>query len=430
MRLLPAIMQHRFIGKSGQKAPYHMVEHLSYITRNGACEYTYSYKMPRGFHRAAEWIRRHEDGLRKNGRVGDKLTLTLAYGTELKHAQHAAIAFGMRAGQGRAPFYVAIHDFNSENPHAHIIFFDRDYETGERVFGTTKRGSTERLKGLWTKVQNDVLEKHGYDVRVADMSWEQIRALEHDNDNALECPEMPLEADNDNLQQEELEPEGKDVAFVYYGTETLQGAIRAAQELDMLRTEREALSVLREALTLAESEAERIAEMAEEIRVQAMEAERQAAIAEATLDDYRKANGKLKGFGIKIGPWELKTSTRHEAEKAQAAYDRAEQLRRYADKDRQEAELTRQRAERAVEEMKSRQQKLEHQLATRGTEAELDQAEQDFENTKNVYMEGVTVERLQEAYQNDEISEGDYLYALNMMGERELVEEHEKGIDR
>jgi len=76
--------------------------------------------------------------------------------------------------QGRTPWMAAIHDGpgDADNPHAHIVFRDRDIETGRRVMMTTEAGSTQRFRQGWEEELNKALERAGLEVRVDRRSLE------------------------------------------------------------------------------------------------------------------------------------------------------------------------------------------------------------------------------------------------------------------
>ncbi len=71
-------------------------------------------------------------------------------------------------GGGRIAWLAAIHDQRDDasNPLAHLIIRDKDHETGKRVFDTSEKGSTDRLRQLWETVANRALEQAGTDARI------------------------------------------------------------------------------------------------------------------------------------------------------------------------------------------------------------------------------------------------------------------------
>jgi hypothetical protein len=114
------------------------------------------------------WLDQEEQADRKNARVIDKGVVALPL--ELSHEENLSLLqnFCERMTEGRASWAAAIHDGpkDHDNPHAHIIFRDRDPETGKRVMLTTERGSTERFREGWEQEANIALERAGHDVRI------------------------------------------------------------------------------------------------------------------------------------------------------------------------------------------------------------------------------------------------------------------------
>ena len=161
-------LHHSHIGKSTQERPHTAAAHLRYISREKATGGLFGARMPLQRKAAQQWIAEQEDSDRKNGRVVDKLMLALP--RELGRAEREALVrrFAERVTEGRAPWAAAIHDQKKDlhNPHCHLVFRDRDVESGKRVFGTTERGSTERLRALWEEEANAALERGKHVARV------------------------------------------------------------------------------------------------------------------------------------------------------------------------------------------------------------------------------------------------------------------------
>lgn len=114
------------------------------------------------------WLDGQEDKDRKNARVIDKVMVALP--RELTHAQNAELIREFAEGltKGRASWVAGIHDGpgDADNPHSHIIFRDRDFETGKRVMELSEKGSTERIRIAWEERVNTALERAGLEVRV------------------------------------------------------------------------------------------------------------------------------------------------------------------------------------------------------------------------------------------------------------------------
>lgn len=114
------------------------------------------------------WLDAQEQGDRKNARVIDKVMVALPI--EFDHDQQVRLVtdFAERMSEGRASWVAGIHDGpgDADNPHAHIIFRDRDIESGARVMRLSEQGSTERLRVNWEDELNRALEREGFDERV------------------------------------------------------------------------------------------------------------------------------------------------------------------------------------------------------------------------------------------------------------------------
>jgi hypothetical protein len=159
-------LHHSFIGRSTH-APGAACVHVRYITRSEACTVILGERMPLDG-RVYAWLNEQETSDRKNARVVDRLTVALP--SELTREQNIELLqnFGERMTQGRAPWLAAIHDGpgDADNPHAHVVFRDRDIETGRRVMLTTEPGSTERFRQGWEEEANLALERAGMEARI------------------------------------------------------------------------------------------------------------------------------------------------------------------------------------------------------------------------------------------------------------------------
>lgn len=154
-------LHHSSIGKSTQAQPYTAAAHINYITRESAMSRLEGRGVPTDKKGAMAFMVDIEDRSRANGRVADKLLLALP--RELNAEQRAELVrrFAEAVTEGKAPWLAAFHDKgkDAQNPHCHMIFHDRDRESGRRVFQTTEKGSTERLRQLWQEHANDALAK-------------------------------------------------------------------------------------------------------------------------------------------------------------------------------------------------------------------------------------------------------------------------------
>lgn len=161
-------LHHSSIGKSTQERAHTAAAHVDYITRKRAVSRAFAGRMPTDKEKAMAFLRASENKLRKNGRVADKLMLALP--RELSADQREALVrdFAEEITRGRASWYGAVHDKGKDqkNPHCHLLVVDRDVTTGRRVFGTSEKGSTERLRQLWEAYANAALARAGRAERI------------------------------------------------------------------------------------------------------------------------------------------------------------------------------------------------------------------------------------------------------------------------
>jgi len=160
-------LNHRTVGRTTH-APRTASFNARYITREEACTKVLGARMPTEREALYAWLDAQEDGDRQNARVIDKVMVALPI--ELTHAQRAELvrSFAESMTDGRASWADALHDgpSDADNPHAHIIFRDRDYQTGKRVMKLSEKGSTERLRAAWEYHANFALERAGVDARI------------------------------------------------------------------------------------------------------------------------------------------------------------------------------------------------------------------------------------------------------------------------
>jgi MobA/MobL family len=162
-------LRHTWLGKSHEKyKPGVAKAHANYVTRTSSCTKLIGKRAPLGREALKAWLDRAENNDRKNARIVDKLIIALP--VELNPAQREALVrdFCEQASKGRASWVAAMHDKGKDahNPHVHVIFRDRDYQSGRRVMMTSERGSTERFRLCWEESANRALERAGLDIRI------------------------------------------------------------------------------------------------------------------------------------------------------------------------------------------------------------------------------------------------------------------------
>jgi hypothetical protein len=163
---------------------------------NARAEATYavrSHIIPLGPEAAEAWFREKELGARKNARMSDRFIGALPRELTPEQCIEAVEAFCREVTQDRVPRHFALHlELEKKadkdwNPHAHIIFHDRDIETGERFLYTSAGAKEHRqldAKGIrywttkafrekWSATLNRALERAGRDERVDHRSLEE-----------------------------------------------------------------------------------------------------------------------------------------------------------------------------------------------------------------------------------------------------------------
>ncbi|OMI09488.1 hypothetical protein BSN85_16295 [Bradyrhizobium brasilense] len=160
-------LHHSFIGRSTHAAGSASL-FARYATGQDRCTEVISERMPDERSSLMKWLDTQEQGDRKNARVIDKVVVALPLELDRDENLNFVRDFCERMTEGRASWAAAIHDGpkDHDNPHAHIIFRDRDPETGKRVMLTTERGSTERFREGWEQEANIALHRAGHDVRI------------------------------------------------------------------------------------------------------------------------------------------------------------------------------------------------------------------------------------------------------------------------
>lgn len=182
-------LNHKAIGKATQEKPFTAAAHVRYISRSGACREIMGERMPVDPQKAQQWFKAEEKADRKNARICDKVMIALP--RELDAAQRVKLVrdFAERVTQGKAPWLAAVHDKGKDrqNPHCHLVFRDRDTETGRRVLhmsaGKSERAllaeqgidamTTERMRVIWEHAANEHLERAGQTARIDSRSLKE-----------------------------------------------------------------------------------------------------------------------------------------------------------------------------------------------------------------------------------------------------------------
>lgn len=201
-------LTHNHIGRSTHQANTASA-HIDYITESTelgkrslfdkgvfvgpTCTEVLAARMPQNGLEAMAWLDDQEKRDRKNARMIDKVRIALP--AELTHEQNARLVndYCERVSLGRIPWLAAIHDnplkeTNEQgqyNPHAHLVFRDRDEFTNKRVLCISDnlkkfreegkpvpeiyadcKTTTDRFRIIWEETCNQHLMENGFDARI------------------------------------------------------------------------------------------------------------------------------------------------------------------------------------------------------------------------------------------------------------------------
>lgn len=146
--------------------PDFAARHVAYtLNRNKTVEVG-SQNAPASYNEAQEWLTELYRTGRRNARVWTRFILNLPY--DLTHQQRVELVreYLHRLSRGRAQFLWAIHG-DTDAPHAHVIYVDRDVETGKRVARLSEVGSAALWRTVWEDCCNRALEWAGSRYRVS-----------------------------------------------------------------------------------------------------------------------------------------------------------------------------------------------------------------------------------------------------------------------
>ncbi|MGG7581689.1 hypothetical protein [Rhizobium sp. Nf11,1] len=418
-----AFLKHSYIRKDLQADPYTARAHSRYVQRESAAQYVYWEHMPDQYNERQRWFYDYENGVRKNGRVIDKFVILVPHGIPQEHAISVITAFGRHLGQNSCPFLFSLHGFDSDNHHAHMIFIDRDVETGKRVFGTTQRNATRQIKLEWERVANHMFEQLGYDVRI---KVHDGLSIEADNDNVQEPAQEPLDEGHDvddlpDMPEPPPAPEDAgdgedDVPYVTSDlvgvdpVETIKFIHDVKADLEFLRRSQAKLQEATERHAWLLEQKERLTAEAGEYYQQSLPKLMNAQNAQEHFANHQREDGSLKGRSFSVFGYTLfKTSARKEAEQAQIT---AHNLKLEAD----QVEHTRRSYDRKIEQLAQQAIKAEEAayahkaelLRIYGTEEDIELAEGTMRNGIELAASDVTLEQAVEAYEKGAITADEY----------------------
>ncbi|MET4294697.1 hypothetical protein [Bradyrhizobium sp. LB5.2] len=451
---IPFIL-HRHVSKGTQKQPHTAAAHVRYISRQSATVYRYAERMPVNWHAAQRFLCEREERIRKDGRVIDKLTISLPREMTMDQAVDTVRKFGFHLSLGRAPFYFTIQNWGEQNPHCHFIFVDADIETGRRVFKTTDRNSTERIKDLWEKVCNSELQALGIDASIsfseaAELKAAKLEAERYEADQKAEpeqtrppADEMPLDAPTQELPEPDEEPipaeeetdaedapEGED-DMALTRAQRFNHARRDLNELRILKDKRQEVNRLRTEYAYWREEARTSREKAELAKGAHEDAIARTGTAGAT---YEKTHfmGFRRGVNLDFGLFKIRSKGIDRAIQAEAEYEKATYAQALRAADFREANnyanntiVKVSELEEKVRGIDARVNEIEHSIdlheRINGFESDLEAAEGFFNDTIGKYLKGFSPNDIIDAYENDEITITDAKMFLAEMGHPELV---------
>ena len=430
-------LRHTPISKATQRQPYTAWAHFRYIMRESACTNLHTEHMPNGYWEKKPWIYELEDKARKNARLVDKLVLNLP--RELDSVTNLAmvIKYLKAIGKGRIPAIIAIHGKYAEHPHAHLTFIDRDIETRKRVFGTSDKGSTHRLRAMWEDIVNQHLREHGFSQPISRYGKNHQKSRQ-ERSTALTQPEASVtgeykQGNNRNqflarnatksiqvqietprqLTQDEIvlpPPREKPVAEIIQ----LPGGTGITATLIKLQLLQDELGRLVEARQrVADFHAQKETNHAHLTRNGTRKREIQDQL-DVAMKSYHKAQKDLqKHKGILSNTLSflgIKTKARKAAEAAYVgAQQQVERFATLAERLNEEHELLQNADNKHHGEM----QEAIKQLERWGTLPEIDTAETLLRNSIFAYAKDLNVDRVREAYQRQEITEKECDAALH-----------------
>jgi hypothetical protein len=427
-----AVFKHTPIGKKTQAEPYTAAAHARYAMRKSAAMKVFSENMPLNWHAVQRFLKEHEDGLRKNGRVADKFIIAIPREFTPEAAEKVLRSYGRRIGEGKAPFLVSFH-WEENNPHAHMIFIDRDLETGRRVFGTSEMGSTELLKFNWAEEVNAQFKEMGLETRIefGTRTEELAQAM---NDNVSEPSPTPTtvveeppsleELDNDLGRvdyEEELEAalEAELPVIEQEGASKYQQAFSAAQELRRIRHLQNELQAVRERYEGAEKANRQATERAQ--AAVALLAQRQLdaqQTREAYIQEHRGLFGK-KGFQLSAFGFNYTSPARKAADQAEQDYMTAQTQALLAEKTVADERANLSLAQKDYDFYYKQFQSVQ------GNEQDLADAELLYENTFNAYAGDLTPEAVKELVEENQLQPQEAALILKTLGYPEAGEELE-----
>ena len=207
-------LQHNTIGRKTHAAGS-VRAHANYILRKSALTAFVAIGFSSHGHAFKREISAYEESVtRKNARLSDNIHFALPRCMTPEQHRAVALAFGWRLTDGgRARAGIAIHHGGGNNPHVHVLFIDKDRETGETVSKLSisprdrrklglEPNATKWLRELWEDTCNRRLEEWGYEQRISCKPRERLLEEELSSDVAGHDEGSP-EVHTEGLPEEE-----------------------------------------------------------------------------------------------------------------------------------------------------------------------------------------------------------------------------------
>lgn len=459
-----AYFKHTPVGKSTQAQPYTTAAHARYIMRSRAASVVRSHNMPRQYHAVQRYLSEQEDSIRKNGRVADKFIIAIPREFTPEQAEKILYRYGCRIGQGKAPFLFAFH-WEEQNPHAHMIFIDRDPETGKRIFGTSNQHSTQNLKLVWESEVNTLFNELGSEQRI-DFVADQTNVLERDPvqephvAQTADIPAVPAEKRDKEVEltisedaregeqpvaDEEVDDPKEDMEYILERTDRVRAAVEYKRELQSLKTTLAKLEQAQESYRAASASHEKHVAASGEALNRKKHLEERIFNAEQALKSVSREDGRLKGFGIEIFGKKLGTRSWRTGKEAIETIAYSDTQLDLAKKDLAQAEKDAAYWANVGQEYEAAAAKAQDDInaitMSFGDRTTVEDAERILTFNMHTNLSNVEAKDLRQMMLDGIIAEGEYLEALEILGTQEAQEyareyqdikeqEHEEGLEQ
>jgi hypothetical protein len=157
------------VDESRAAQPGQTAAHLRYITRPQAARVVLKERLSLGTYHATAALA-EEEARRRKGRVCERFVVALPIEATPEQREALTRAFAERLSKGIAGYVAAIHDQHgndTQNPHAHFVFFDIQQKTGGRgrpksTLGFARKNAIENAAMMWAGLHNEMMRAWGY----------------------------------------------------------------------------------------------------------------------------------------------------------------------------------------------------------------------------------------------------------------------------